>query len=148
MPPREPISHEMTWSNSGARYSLGSKRWSTRITQPHTRLDLETCADDGALYEPALTLANEAVERAYARAWRSPVPSTVEDGTAWLKLMLDTALRNPDIATYIQVVSDPYKDKQIVRTFIETSRGDIVEVLSPRNSYPSKMLIETILLLY
>lgn len=148
MPRPVQTSSETTWLNYGARSIRELKLWSTRITQPHTQLDLETCADDGALSVPALTMANEDVRKQYEKGWKHPVPPRVSDGAAWYQLLLDTALKGKGIPTYVKVLNYPERNQQKIATFIESSRGDIIEVLSPQDAYPSKMLIETILLLY
>lgn len=93
-------------------------------------------------------MGSERYRDIYERVWREPVPPDVADGSAWYKLLLDTALKNPNIPTYVRVIEYPEGNNYIVSTYIETSRGDVVEVLSPPYSFPSKMLIETILLLY
>ena len=148
MPPHEQTSSETTWSNFGAQSSHASKLWNRLTTRPHTQLDLETCADDGALYQPALTTVPDDFYERFVTGWREPRPRHVEDGTAICKLLLDTALTGYNILTRVQVLRDLRQDTVRVSTKFITSRGDLIEVLSPLKCYPSKMLIETIQLLY
>lgn len=93
-------------------------------------------------------MANDQQRALYERAWAEPIPPRVSDGSAWYKLLLDTALKHPSIPTYVKVLSYSEGKRSVVSTYFETSRGDVIEVLSPVDAYPSKMLIETILLLY
>lgn len=78
---------------------------------------------------------------------RDTLSRRVIDGTHWASLLLSAALKDMPVPYHVEMRKDK-NDNGVIAVFVLTRNDDVVEILSPVQHFPSKMLIETITLVY